>query len=204
MFVIERAPVVVYHLYQLSFAIMAALITIILFPRPTVAYMLVGLVVWDVFSVLSPCGPLKLISKRWERMVHKQQDDNVNDNDDDDHNSQNLEGRSPKTIETQSITTTVFNVCLYSSEGTNLGLGDFVYFSVLVAECGLAFTPLVAITSGLCLVVGLMVTLCLVAVHQRSMPALPISLVLAFGNIVAMNYAVGPWHRRLAANMIHI
>lgn len=201
MFVIERAPIVIYHLYQLSFAIMAALITIILFPFTTVTFMLIGLIVWDMFSVLSPCGPLKLISKNWEKMIIKKQEDlnEVIEN----NNFQEIKGQTSESLATKSIDI-ILNVCLYSNDGTTLGLGDFVYFSILVAECGLVFPPMVAITSVLCLVVGLMITLCLVTVFKRSMPALPISLMLAFINIIVMINAVDPFNGRLISYMIFI
>ncbi|XP_064472912.1 presenilin homolog [Ornithodoros turicata] len=64
------------------------------------------------------------------------------------------------------------------SEGIKIGLGDFVFYSVLVGKMALGSDVLLAIAVGVAVLVGMCVTLLILAVVQSALPALPISLGL--------------------------
>lgn len=73
-----------------------------------------------------------------------------------------------------------------------LGLGDFVFYSVLVAQASsegamTAVTSFVAILSGLC------ATLFLVIVYRKALPALPISIIAGMTFFFLTRYTVQPF-----------
>ncbi|KAG5191610.1 presenilin [Tribonema minus] len=72
-----------------------------------------------------------------------------------------------------------------------LGLGDFVFYSVLVSKAGLySFT---AFVSCLCAVLcGLMATLVLLSLHKAALPALPISIALGVATYFVTRFAMQP------------
>jgi hypothetical protein len=73
-----------------------------------------------------------------------------------------------------------------------LGLGDFIFYSVLVSKAAQnGFAPFVA--CFLSIVAGLGGTLVLLAVYHHALPALPISIFLAVTMFVATIYCIEPW-----------
>jgi Presenilin len=73
-----------------------------------------------------------------------------------------------------------------------LGLGDFIFYSILVAEAaGYSYTTFVACT--LVILDGLGMTLCLLAVYGKALPALPISIFLGVIFYLLTRYLIQPW-----------
>lgn len=82
-----------------------------------------------------------------------------------------------------------------------LGLGDFVFYSILVAqasESGMAaaFVSFVAILTGLC------ATLFLVTVYKKALPALPISIVLGLVFFYLSRFAIKPFVEQLLSELV--
>jgi hypothetical protein len=78
------------------------------------------------------------------------------------------------------------------SNTIKLGLGDFIFYSVLVAKSAqYSFTCFVS--SFLVVLAGLGGTLVLLAVYKHALPALPISIFLAVNFYVFTRFIIQPW-----------
>lgn len=82
-----------------------------------------------------------------------------------------------------------------------LGLGDFVFYSILVAQASqrgamTAFTSFVAIITGLC------ATLFLVIVCRKALPALPISIVLGLIFYFLTRFTIQPFVDNLLPELL--
>jgi presenilin-like A22 family membrane protease len=73
-----------------------------------------------------------------------------------------------------------------------LGLGDFIFYSILVSKAALySFTTFAACT--LAILTGLGLTLLLLAVYGKALPALPISIFLGVVFYLISRYSMEPW-----------
>eukprot|EP00172_Hildenbrandia_rubra_P001113 Plantae.Rhodophyta-Hildenbrandia_rubra.ctg16747.p1 GENE.Plantae.Rhodophyta-Hildenbrandia_rubra.ctg16747~~Plantae.Rhodophyta-Hildenbrandia_rubra.ctg16747.p1 ORF type:complete len:505 (-),score=69.19 Plantae.Rhodophyta-Hildenbrandia_rubra.ctg16747:587-2101(-) len=82
-----------------------------------------------------------------------------------------------------------------------LGLGDFVFYSVLVAQASQA-GAMTAVTSFLAILFGLCATLLLVVVFRMALPALPISIVLGLVFYFLTRYTVQPFVENILPELL--
>mmetsp|Transcript_8512 Transcript_8512/g.18405 ORF Transcript_8512/g.18405 Transcript_8512/m.18405 type:complete len:668 (-) Transcript_8512:203-2206(-) len=78
------------------------------------------------------------------------------------------------------------------SNTIKLGLGDFIFYSVLVAKSA-QYSFACFVSSFLVILAGLGGTLVLLAVFKHALPALPISIFLAVGFYVVVRFVGEPW-----------
>eukprot|EP00934_Nitzschia_sp_Nitz4_P006149 Nitzschia sp. Nitz4//scaffold2_size372955//19985//21959//NITZ4_000355-RA/size372955-snap-gene-0.58-mRNA-1//-1//CDS//3329546572//6139//frame0 len=73
-----------------------------------------------------------------------------------------------------------------------LGLGDFIFYSLLVSKAAeYSFTAFAACVATI--LFGLLGTLVLLSIHGKALPALPISIFLAVIAYLASTYLMGPY-----------
>jgi presenilin 1 len=85
-----------------------------------------------------------------------------------------------------------------------LGLGDFVFYSVLVGKASVYSDWDITISCCVGILVGLGLTLFFLATFKHALPALPVSIL--FGVLIYFigKYSVTPFSNELNARMIYI
>lgn len=88
-------------------------------------------------------------------------------------------------------------------ESIRLGLGDFIFYSVLVSKAAL-YSWATFCASSLVILCGLGLTLLLLAWHGKALPALPISIFLGVTFYLSTRYLLQPWIEELFQNPIYV
>jgi presenilin 1 len=83
-----------------------------------------------------------------------------------------------------------------------LGLGDFIFYSVLVGRAAM-YDWLTVYASFLSVVSGLGITLWLLAVSKKALPALPVSIALGVVFYFLSRYCLEPFVVPAFQNMIY-
>ena len=77
-------------------------------------------------------------------------------------------------------------------EGIKLGLGDFIFYSVLVGRAAMQ-SLFCAVFCYVAVISGLIITLAGLAVHKAALPALPVSIALGVVTFVSIKFLVEPF-----------
>jgi len=161
-------------------------------PEWTTWTILGAIAIYDLFAVLCPKGPLRvLVETAQERdepipaLIYNaslvmmmgshsdEEDENKpikpyrdNENEETDKKKEKSAGHDDDEEHPVPVT---------KSRGVKLGLGDFVFYSVLVGRAAM-FDMLTVFTSFIGIVTGLFCTILLLALWRKALPALPISI----------------------------
>ena len=73
-----------------------------------------------------------------------------------------------------------------------LGLGDFIFYSVLASKAA-SYSLLTCVSCVSTILFGLAATMVLLSVQKRALPALPISVFLGVAVYLATRYMAQPW-----------
>lgn len=216
----EQAPLCAQQFYLIHNSAILAVLIISALPGWAPWLLLVFLVFWDLFAVLAPMGPLNLLIDMAERegvvdmpgllyntdSTFKQPEDQeaITPIQEDGKLSKNLitsgnsnvnSGESKERKRRKSI----------EDKGVNMGLGDFIFYSILIGMTVKGrrsedFYSTVAALNGV--IVGLVLTLGILAATRRALPALPISIALGLMMAASTYYLVPGWYNLLATKQV--
>ena len=181
---------------------------------------LVILSIWDLFAVLPKYGPLNLIIKildkrgqnipnaliystyfEWSHLNASIQKFNKPF----ENFVKNLNQNNNNLVENNLIESQTFDININQLENDpKLGIGDFVFYSLLIAKASTQLNVITLISCFLGIIIGLLITMLVVAYLKRPMPALPLSIFIAIILFFTAEIIVAPFCDRLSLSQIFI
>jgi len=156
-------------------------------PEWTTFAILAVIALYDIVAVLSPCGPLKMLvetaQQRQEPIPALLYNASV---------YFFMADREPEEEEEPS-----------KRKGVKLGLGDFIFYSVLIGRAALD-DMLTVFSCFIGIITGLFLTLLLLAIFRKALPALPISIALGILFYLLSSVFLFPFVFNLGANQIFV
>ncbi|CAI2302940.1 unnamed protein product [Caenorhabditis sp. 36 PRJEB53466] len=195
------------RLHQFYLVMLAALTAIFLtdlLADWTVWILLIGMSLWDLFAVLAPCGPLKTlvetVNRRGEEYLpalvyNTSSCVNERETEQFENVEMTVPGRIPSVVAPWDD----------EEEGElRLGMGDFVFFSLMLANVVLTAPLLTAVACFVSNIAALTIILPIVALHRKAIPALPVPLFCAGAFYFSSLKTLTPFIAEITTRMILI
>jgi len=224
-----KGPLLMQQAYLIIVSALMALTFIKYLPEWSAWLILAFISIYDLFAVLCPNGPLRMLvelsqereeplfpaliysSMAYPEDTHERENPQVED---DGGFDEHWVGNNPQ----QDLRTTeesrerareqIGDVSPPSEEkeskGVKLGLGDFIFYSVLVGKAAATGDLTTTMACTVAILVGLCLTLVLLAVFQKALPALPISIFLGLIFYFSANYVISPFMDEVVSSQVFL
>lgn len=229
-----QGPLVLQQAYLIFVAALMALVFIKYLPEWTTWVVLAVISIWDLIAVLMPKGPLRiLVETAQERneqifpaliysstymytytsMATGEEVPNVNRLNSEDHgftqdwvdnHANRVAQRQLEVTSTPSGQPHTQVIQDEEERGVKLGLGDFIFYSVLVGKASSYGDWNTTLACFVAILIGLCLTLLLLAIFKKALPALPISITFGLIFYFATKEIVSPFTDSLADKQIFI
>ncbi|KAL5259006.1 hypothetical protein ACHWQZ_G009469 [Mnemiopsis leidyi] len=208
-----KGPLIVQQGYLLIISAMMALVFIKYLPEWTLWFILGGIAVYDLFAVLCPKGPLRILVETAEERnepifpsliysstmmwtITMAEGDPVSSyNPLNSSSSSSAQGSPPARPQPEMEP---------EEQGVKLGLGDFIFYSVLVGKAATADDWNTVMACFVAILIGLCLTLLILAIVKKALPALPISIFVGIIFYVCTRWCIKPMCDQMALSQVYV
>jgi len=222
-----KAPLIIQQAYLIAVSTLMALCFLKYLPDWTTWFILGLMAVYDLAAVLLPYGPLRMLvetavkrdeplfpaliyssSMIWIVTMADISQPNTrppSNNSSPTKNQKKLETKLLDEGDKQDAMVTIegkegAEVATEEEDeftGVKLGLGDFIFYSILVGKASMKSDWGVVVACYVCVVVGLVSTIFILCLYQKALPALPISIFLALTFYFSMKPTLSPFQQHM-------
>eukprot|EP01137_Pigoraptor_chileana_P032245 Opistho-2@21321 len=215
-----KLPLLLQQGYLIITSALLALTLIKYLPDWTTWILLGAIAVYDLFAVLCPRGPLKVLVETAQArneplfpalvysstmlwLVGGMADVETPTNGRSSQQQLNRQS-APAAVEEREATDEEAAGEEEERHGVKLGLGDFIFYSVLVGKAATRDEWSTILACFVAILVGLCLTLLLLAVFRHALPALPISIAFGLVFYFTSRYVLVPFNEQLAIDQVFV